>query len=100
MSETTMQTVKNKSEKVLALIHPFMPFISEELHHALHEGKPEKALIVSEYPKAKEISVDIKDNALVLISEIRNIRNNKGLSPKLGFDLIVNTSDVDAYKVW
>jgi valyl-tRNA synthetase len=100
MSESTMRTVKNKFEKVLALIHPFMPFISEELHHALHEGKPEKALIVSEYPKAKEISADIKDNALVLISEIRNIRNSKGLSPKLGFDLIVNTSDVEAYKAW
>ena len=77
-----------------------MPFISEELHQALNEGNPEKALIVSDYPKATAVEFDIKDNALVLISEIRNIRNSKGLSPKLGFDLIVNTSDVDAYKAW
>ena len=101
ISESSMAALKHHFEKVLTLIHPFMPFISEELYQALHDGKPAKALIVSEYPKASAFSgSDIKDSALVLISEIRNIRNSKGLSPKLAFDLIVNTNDVEAYQAW
>ena len=57
-------------------------------------------MIVSAYPLAKETEQNIDDRALDIISEIRNIRNSKGLSPKLSFELIVKTGHEDNYKIW
>jgi hypothetical protein len=42
----------------------------------------------------------INDKALSLITEIRTIRNSKGLSPTLAFDVYINTDQVDEYKIW
>ena len=100
ISESTMQAVKDRFESVLKLLHPFMPFISEELYQAMHSGKAHKALIVSEYPKATEQVHMVPDNALQVISEIRNIRNAKGLSPKQSFELIIRTSNAAVYAGW
>jgi valyl-tRNA synthetase len=100
INESTLAQAKLNLEKVLTLLHPFMPFITEELYHVLYNGQPEKPLIVSAYPKAAVIEKSIDDNALAVISEIRNIRNSKGLSPKIAFELIVKTSHEENYKKW
>lgn len=97
---STLNEVKQNFEGVLKLLHPFMPFISEELYQALLEGKAPKALIVSAYPEYKPVTEVINDNALAVISEIRNIRNSKGLSPKMSLDLIISTADESQYRAW
>lgn len=66
----------------MAMLHPYMPFISEEIHHAIHNGNPLKPLIVSDYPKANNSLSSFPMEPLLLVSEIRNLRNTKGLSPK------------------
>ncbi len=100
ISQSTLNEVKSHFENVLRLLHPFMPFISEELHQILFDGKPEKAMILSEYPKAGMSYDTINDNPLQIVSEVRNMRNSKGLSPKQSFDAIVFTASVEAYKPW
>lgn len=72
-------------EKVLKLLHPFMPFITEELWHELKERKDGEAIIVAAWPKAQSFDEAILKEADVLFeitSSIRNLRNSKGISPK------------------
>lgn len=97
--ETILQ-VKLHFDQVLKLLHPFMPFISEELHFALHDGNPEKALVVTEFPKLNKSFNTINDQALSIVSELRNMRNSKGLSPKQAFDVMIVTDNENAYKPW
>lgn len=78
--------VKERFSAILRLLHPFMPFITEELYHALYNGAPAKACIVSAYPKSgdfKASSYELKrDEFLQVIAQLRTFRNQHGLSPK------------------
>jgi len=74
-------------ERILTLIHPFMPFISEELWHDDLFGERDEmdCCIVAPYPKAGEVDeglLDIFKQLQAVISEVRNIRNAKQISPK------------------
>ncbi|HYG14503.1 MAG TPA: class I tRNA ligase family protein, partial [Bacteroidia bacterium] len=73
-------TLRHFSE-VLKMLHPFMPFITEELYHDVKGGKPEKPVIVEDFPKAGN-AARVSSIAIDFITEIRNLRNSKGLSPK------------------
>jgi valyl-tRNA synthetase len=86
------QATLNFFENILKLIHPFMPFLSEELwHDEVFEKRGEmECCIVASYPKVGTIQTGItKDFESIqqVISEIRNIRNTKQLSPKEALDL-------------
>ncbi len=82
-------------EKVLKLLHPFMPFITEELWHELKDRQDGEAIIVAEWPKAESFDEEILKKADLLFeitSGIRNIRNSKGISPKQSLDLFTKSS--------
>ncbi|MDP2176504.1 MAG: valine--tRNA ligase [Bacteroidota bacterium] len=100
INESALNEVRNNFEKILSLLHPFMPFITEELHDNLNQNNAEKPLIISEFPEFTQNIKVIDDKALSIISEIRNIRNNKGLSPKVPFDVIVKTEYIYLYEMW
>ena len=100
IAESTLSQAKDHFEALLKLLHPFMPFITEELYHALHDSHPEQPIIVSAYPKPHQTHTLINDLALGIVSEIRNIRNSKGLSPKQSLDIIINTPVSANYQVW
>ncbi len=81
MSKSAADKVKSYFSDLMKLLHPFMPFITEELYHAMNGGD----VIVADYPSAQtndSKNVDFHDEPLLLVSEIRNLRNSKGLSPK------------------
>lgn len=72
---------------ILKVIHPFMPFISEELWHDEIFGIRDEmdCCIVAEYPIVGEVDKDIlqtMEGLKHVISEVRNIRNTKQISPK------------------
>lgn len=73
-------TIGHFSE-VLKMLHPFMPFITEELYHDVMGGNPAKPIIVEDFPRAAG-TVPVSSLAIEFITEIRNLRNGKGLSPK------------------
>ncbi|MEQ9413002.1 MAG: class I tRNA ligase family protein, partial [Cyclobacteriaceae bacterium] len=80
-------------ESILKLLHPFMPFITEELWHELDEKNEKDCIIVAEYPTAAAFDEGIIDQAAFsfeVITQIRNIRNTKGISPKEPINLIVS----------
>lgn len=82
-------------EENLKLMHPFMPFITEEIWQAIKERTPEDALIVSTWPEANPINESIItefDFASEVISGIRTIRKEKNIAFKdaIGFSVINN----------
>jgi len=88
-------------ENVLKLLHPFMPFITEELWHEIKDRQQNEALIVSSWPTASGFDDQtIKDAAHIfeVVSQIRNIRASKGISPKEQFELTIHTTDPGVYR--
>ncbi len=73
-------------EDVMKLLHPFMPFLTEELWSHLNERKgPQEALIIASWPKSGEGDAKLEaemQHAFDLVTAVRNIRNERGLSPK------------------
>ncbi len=99
----TLETVKSLFQKVLKLAHPFMPFITEELwHDEIFGTRDDKdCIIVAEFPIAEPFNEGlIKEFTTVqqVISEVRNIRNSKGISPKIALPLAINATNIDYSK--
>ncbi|MBN2868566.1 MAG: valine--tRNA ligase [Flavobacteriaceae bacterium] len=91
----TYQAIISIFEENLKLMHPFMPFITEEIWQAIKERTPEDALIVSTWPDAKPINealITEFDFASEVISGIRTIRKEKNIAFKdaIGFSVINN----------
>jgi len=82
IAKNTLLETQTIFGQLMAMLHPYMPFISEEIHHAIHQGNPAKPLVISDYPKANDSSSSFPMEPLLLVSEVRNLRNTKGLSPK------------------
>lgn len=87
-----LQGVKQHFDNLLKLLHPFMPFITEELHHALHASNPDKPCIVDAYPKSNGLELP-SELPLILVAEIRNVRNSKGVSPKEKLEVVLLSND-------
>lgn len=85
IDKKTYTSVINFLEDNLKILHPFMPFITEEIWQHIKERTPEEALIIAPYPKKKEIDfsliTDFKFTAEI-ISKIRTIRKEKNISFK------------------
>ncbi|NRD20927.1 valine--tRNA ligase [Winogradskyella eckloniae] len=82
-------------EDILKVVHPFMPFITEEIWQSISERTPEDALIVSTWPEAKPVNealISEFEFATEVISGIRNIRKQKNIAFKdaIGFSVVNN----------
>lgn len=72
-------------ETLLKLLHPFMPFITEELWHELQERGERECIIAAPWPVGGKVRHGLladAEFAFSVVSEIRNVRNTKNLSPK------------------
>ncbi len=82
-------------ENNLRILHPFMPFITEELWHFISTRKSEEALTVSSWPIVESFDSKQITNfefAQEIIGGIRNFRKEKNISFKEGISLYVNTT--------
>ncbi len=92
-------------EQVLKLLHPFMPFITEELYHdeIFGERSEMDCCIVADYPVIGAVNEALlKEAELVkgLVSEIRNVRNTRQISPKEALALNIKANSDVAYTSW
>ena len=72
-------------ESLLKMIHPVMPFITEELWQAMSERAQGETIMLQPYPKAGTVDsacIDAFGNACEAVAGIRNIRQQKNISPK------------------
>jgi valyl-tRNA synthetase len=80
-------------EELMRLLHPFMPFLTEELYQAIAERSAQEALVIAQQKKAESFSEEnIKafETAKELISGVRNYRQSKGISPREAVELFTN----------
>jgi valyl-tRNA synthetase len=90
-------------QNILKILHPFMPFITEELwHDELFGERDEKdCCIVAQMPINGQINTRLfaeMEGVKQVITQIRNIRQNKNISPKESFPLFLKTSSPINYK--
>jgi valyl-tRNA synthetase len=79
-------------EKLLKVIHPFMPFITEEIWQMLTERNDGESIMVARMPEAKKFNKDLLagfESAKETISAIRTIRNNQGIPNKEKLELFI-----------
>ena len=84
-------------ENNLLILHPFMPFISEELWHLITKRSSKEALVISKWPKSSN-NIDneiINDFETIqnIISGIRNIRKKHQISFRESISLSVVNND-------
>ena len=94
----TYKSVIEAFENNLKILHPFMPFLTEEIWQYISKRTPEEALIVAKWPEMKAIDdtlITEFEFASEVISGIRNIRKQKNIAFKdaIGFSVINNEKE-------
>ena len=82
-------------EELMKLLHPFMPFLTEELWQNIAERSKEEALVIAQQKKADDFNEETIKNfdfAKELISGVRNYRQSKGISPRESVELFTNAT--------
>lgn len=91
---TYEQTVAN-FERLLTVLHPFMPFVTEELWQNLVNRKDGESLMMNEFPKAAKADNSLIEEfnfAMQVITEVRTIRKQKNIPNKDQIELFVKTN--------
>ena len=88
-ARTACANLVNLFEASLRLLHPVMPFITEEIWQAMYEGDPPlKSIALADYPQPDEMQNDVAaevDMAILqdLIVSVRNLRAELKVEPKV-----------------
>ncbi|HLV69653.1 MAG TPA: valine--tRNA ligase [Xanthomarina sp.] len=98
----TLKSVVAIFEDILKVLHPFMPFLTEEIWQYISERTPEDALIIAKWPESKPINealISEFEFAQDVVSGIRNIRKEKNIAFKdaIGFYVINNENIANTF---
>ena len=83
-------------ENLMKILHPFMPFITEDIWHLLKERQDGDDIIIAQQPKQQVVDNDILNQFIFtqdVINNIRKIRAEKNISMKEAIELIVVDKD-------
>ncbi len=92
MDKATFDAVTEILENNLKVLHPFVPFVSEEIWQSMKQRNEKEALIISSWPKSEEFDASLIDEFVVaseVVSGIRTIRKEKNISYKDQIELQV-----------
>lgn len=87
-------------EQLLQLLHPYMPFVTEEIYHELRERKPGHDLMVQQLPVYESVRSEILKQGEMLqevITAVRDARVKNGLKPKDSIRLWITTQHNSFY---
>jgi valyl-tRNA synthetase len=79
-------------EKICLMLHPFMPFLTEEIWHSLRSRKQGEDCIISPYPVAESIDQQILEHMKEIrsvITQVRELRNKYGIKMQLAVPLYI-----------
>lgn len=101
IDRTTFDKAIEMLEANLKLLHPFMPFLTEEIWQYIAERTPEQALIISQWPESKSFNEKLITDfefATEVISGIRTIRKDKNIPFKDTIELkVLNNEKASTY---
>jgi valyl-tRNA synthetase len=92
-------------EEILQLLHPFIPFITEELWHELRPRTVEEALIISRLAPAKpeerhaRLTTEM-EQVRQLVTELRSFKAQFNLSPKKSLQVYVKTQSPALFETY
>ena len=92
----TQKATLDYFEALLKLIHPVMPFITEELWQDLAERKEGETIMYAETPKAEKYDAKVLEYfalALEAVNGVRGVRNQKNIGPKETLTLQIKGAD-------
>ncbi|MEY4893916.1 MAG: hypothetical protein RL751_726, partial [Bacteroidota bacterium] len=79
-------------ERILKIMHPFTPFVSEELYHALRERQAGDDIVIAAWPAVQELATaplaQFAFNEKV-ITQLRNIRKQNNIATKIQMELYI-----------
>lgn len=84
-------------DKLLQLLHPFMPFITEEIWHYTAKREQKESIMISTMPVAGAIDESILDQFVYIkeiVTNIRNIRKSRNIANKEALELKFTNNDV------
>lgn len=82
--------------RLMQVMHPFMPFVSEEIWQRLEERKEGESIMVSAMPESGQFDESVirrMDRAREVVTALRSLRADKGISPKIELMLVVRHTD-------
>lgn len=88
----TLDATVNFLEKLLKVLHPFTPFITEEIWDNMGERTKEDRMIVAPWPEVGQVDSNLLkgfESAEKVVMEIRRIRNEKQIAPKEKLALLI-----------
>lgn len=100
ISRNTYQRTVTIFEQLLQLLHPYMPFVTEEIYHLLRERSNGDDIIVKQLPAYERPEAQmLKDGIKLqeLITAVRDTRNKNKLKPKETIKLHVQTTEQPFY---
>jgi len=80
-------------EELMKLLHPFMPFLSEELWQHIAKRTPEEALVITQQPQVTDFDTNVIKNfetTKELVSGIPRTNQSKGVSPRESVEVFTN----------
>ncbi|GBF18684.1 MULTISPECIES: valine--tRNA ligase [Arenibacter] len=102
IDKITFDAVIHIFEENLKLLHPFMPFLTEEVWQHIAERTPEEALVIAKWPNVQPVNENLIEGfnfAADVIAGIRTIRKEKNIPMKDALQLAV-LNDGDISKDW
>ncbi len=96
--ETVHSVLKQVLEGALKLLHPFMPFITEELYQRLYDRttiQPQDSIMIQSWPKIDESRLDDSaekdmDSVVTLVRAVRNLRASLNIQPGLPIKIFID----------
>ncbi len=96
----TLQKTIEIFEKLMKIAHPFMPFLTEEIWHQLKDRDDKDCIMVAQWPEANKVDTVILakvERAFEAVTNIRNIRQQKQISPKEKLGVFIKIENINDY---
>ncbi len=96
IDKATIEATRSFFEQLMLVLHPFMPFVTEEIWQALAPRKNGESIMVSPMPRAEVFDEDVLARFELMqeaVSAIRNIRKQKNLAQKEALEVKVIADD-------
>ncbi len=97
IDKNTIEATNIFFEKLLKLLHPFMPFITEELWHYIAPRTEGESIMMTLMPNVGTINEDILEEfgyIKEVITNIRNVRKSKNIAQKESLELMFTTNNI------
>ena len=97
IDRSTLEAANHIFEQLMIILHPYMPFVTEEIWHQLRDRLEGEDCIVSNFPKPEAFDQEFVknvDKAKAVVASIRDVRNNNGIKMKELLEVFVQKNGI------